>query len=94
MPAIDAYEAAQALPRWREAASREPAVDVVLCPTLGIEIPPVDIWEPDVRVQMTSYTRVFNFLGWPAIAIGGFQLAGRDDATVLGLALAWEEAGG
>ena len=94
VPAIDAYEAAQALPRWREAASREPAVDVVLCPTLGIEIPPVDIWEPDVRVQMTSYTRVFNFLGWPAIAIGGFQLAGRDDATVLGLALAWEGAYG
>jgi aspartyl-tRNA(Asn)/glutamyl-tRNA(Gln) amidotransferase subunit A len=94
VPAIDVYEAERALPHWRDRAAREPAVGAVLCSTLGLDIPPVDVWEPDIRVQMPSYTRVFNFLGWPAIAIGGFQLAGHDDATVLGLALAWEHAYG
>jgi aspartyl-tRNA(Asn)/glutamyl-tRNA(Gln) amidotransferase subunit A len=94
VPASAVDEARRALPRWRASAADAPAVDVVLCPTLGLDIPPVDVWEPDVRVQMTSYTRCFNFLGWPAIAIGDFQLAGRDDATVLGLALAWEQAYG
>jgi len=94
VPAIDVYEAQQALPRWREVAAREPAVDIFLCPVLGLAIPDQDVWEPDIRVQMTSYTRGFNYLGWPAIAIGGFQLAGRDDATVLSLGLAWEDAFG
>ena len=41
---------------------------------------------------MTKYTRAYSFLGWPAIAIGNLQLAGRDDATVFGAALAWEQA--
>jgi aspartyl-tRNA(Asn)/glutamyl-tRNA(Gln) amidotransferase subunit A len=94
VPAIDVYEAQQALPRWRNQAASDPAVDAILCPTLGLGIPPVDVWEPDIRVQMTSYTRVFNFLGWPAVAIGGIQVAGRDDSTVLGLALALEESWG
>jgi aspartyl-tRNA(Asn)/glutamyl-tRNA(Gln) amidotransferase subunit A len=76
----------------RELARTEPAVDVVLSPTLAIEPPLVDCWEPDVRTGMTLYTRPFNFLGWPTIAIGNLQIAGRDDATVLGVALAWEEA--
>jgi hypothetical protein len=43
---------------------------------------------------MTRYTRPFNFLGWPTIAIGNLQIAGRDERTVLSAALAWEEAYG
>jgi Asp-tRNA(Asn)/Glu-tRNA(Gln) amidotransferase A subunit family amidase len=43
---------------------------------------------------MTRYTFPFNALGWPALAVGGVQLAARegDDALVLGAGLALEEA--
>jgi Asp-tRNA(Asn)/Glu-tRNA(Gln) amidotransferase A subunit family amidase len=83
-----------AITAWREQAAREPAVDLFLSPTLGLpEIPPSDVNELEIRLPMSSYTRVFSYLGWPAIAIGELQLAGRDDATVLAAALAWEEAG-
>lgn len=81
-----------ALRELRERARTDPAVDVVVSPTLPIEPPPVGCWEPDVRAALTRYTRPFNFLGWPAIAIGNLQIAGRDDRTVLSVALAWEEA--
>ena len=81
-----------ALREMRERARTEPAVDVVISPTLAIEPPPVDCWEPDVRGPLTRYTRPFNFLGWPAIAIGNLQIAGRDEDTVLGVALALEKA--
>ena len=81
-----------ALREMRERARTEPAVDVVISPTLAIEPPPVDCWEPDVRGPLTRYTRPFNFLGWPAIAIGNLQIAGRDEDTVLGVALALEDA--
>jgi aspartyl-tRNA(Asn)/glutamyl-tRNA(Gln) amidotransferase subunit A len=81
-----------ALREMRERARTEPAVDVVISPTLAIEPPPVDCWEPDVRGPLTRYTRPFNFLGWPAIAIGNLQIAGRDEDTVLWVALALERA--
>ena len=55
--------------------------------------PPDDCWEPDVRAAMTRWTRPFNFLGWPAIAVGGLQIAGRDRSVVLGAALALEARG-
>ncbi len=76
----------------RERARSEPAVDVVISPTLAIEPPPVDCFEPDVRGPLTRFARPFNFLGWPAIAIGNLQIAGRDEDTVLGVALALERA--
>jgi aspartyl-tRNA(Asn)/glutamyl-tRNA(Gln) amidotransferase subunit A len=65
--------------------------DILLSPVMAIEPPPSDCWEPDVRVAMTRWTRPFNFLGWPAIAVGGIQIAGRDRDSVLGAALAVEE---
>lgn len=92
--AIDVVVAREALRDWREQASREPPVDLLVSPTLSIEPPPIDVWEPDVRVPLSRYTRPFNYLGWPAIAIGGLQIAGRDDRAVLAAALAWEEAYG
>jgi hypothetical protein len=36
---------------------------------------------------------VFSFLGWPAVALGEVQLAGRDPAVVIGAALALERDG-
>ena len=57
---------------------------------MAVEPPPDDSWEPDVRAGMTRWTRPFNFLRWPAIAVGGIQIAGRDRDTVLGAALALE----
>ncbi len=94
---VSEREAAQgriALGELRRRARTVPAVDLVISPTLAIEPPPVDCWEPDVRAGMTRYTRPFNFLGWPTIAIGNLQIAGRDERTVLSAALAWEEAYG
>ena len=94
VPGIDVFEARDELPRWRERVARELDVDLLVSPVLGMEPPPIDCFEPDVRVEMTRHTRPFNNLGWPAIAIGDLQIAGRDDATVLAAALAYEQAYG
>ena len=94
VPAIDVEEARRALPRWRAAATELPAVDLVVSPTLGIPVPADDCWELDVRAGLTLHTRPWNLLDWPAIAVGPLQIAGRDEAVVLGAALAWEEAYG
>ena len=64
--------------------------DLLLSPVMAVEPPPDDCWEPDVRAGMTRWTRPFNFLGWPAIAVGSIQIAGRDRDTVLGAALTLE----
>jgi len=77
----------------RRAAPWRPDFDVLVSPVMAIEPPPDDCWELDVRTAMTRWTRPFNLLGWPAIAVGGLQIAGRDRAVVLAAALALEEAG-
>jgi Asp-tRNA(Asn)/Glu-tRNA(Gln) amidotransferase A subunit family amidase len=85
----------RALAAWRAVAAREPDVDLVLAPTLGYdELPPVGIDELGVRLPFSAYARAFSYLGWPAIAMGGLQLGGRDAAVVLGAALALEHDGG
>jgi aspartyl-tRNA(Asn)/glutamyl-tRNA(Gln) amidotransferase subunit A len=87
--------ARRALGSWRARAAREPDVDLVLSPTLGVpEIPPADVDELEIRLPFSAFTRPFSYLGWAAIAIGELQLAARDDATVLAAALAWEDAYG
>ena len=48
--------------------------------------------EEEFRVPFSAYARPFNFLGWPAIAIGETQLAARDMRTLLEAALAWPPA--
>jgi aspartyl-tRNA(Asn)/glutamyl-tRNA(Gln) amidotransferase subunit A len=84
-----------ALAAWRAAAQHEPAVDVIVCPTLGVrEIPPADVDELEIRVAFSGYTRAFSFLGWPAIAMGPVQLAARDVHVLFAVALAWERAYG
>jgi aspartyl-tRNA(Asn)/glutamyl-tRNA(Gln) amidotransferase subunit A len=90
----EAVRGRAALRAWRERAAVEPAVDLVLSPTLGLaELPRAGIDELEVRMPFSAYTRAFSYLGWPAIAIGGLQLAGRDPAVVLGAALALEGEG-
>ncbi len=85
--------ARDALRAWRAAAAREVGADVVLSPTLGLaELPQAGVDELAVRVALSAYTRAFSYLGWPAIALGETQLAGRDAAVVLGAALALERA--
>lgn len=84
----------RALSAWRRRAASEPGVDVIASPTLGMrEIPPADIDEIEIRVPFSAYTRVFSFLGWPAIAIGPWQFAARSTEMLFALARAWERAG-
>jgi aspartyl-tRNA(Asn)/glutamyl-tRNA(Gln) amidotransferase subunit A len=83
----------RALAAWRAQAARAPAVDLVVSPTLGVaELPPAGVDELEVRLPFSAYTRPFSYLGWPALALGEMQLAGRDAATVIGAALAFERA--
>jgi Asp-tRNA(Asn)/Glu-tRNA(Gln) amidotransferase A subunit family amidase len=94
VPAM-AYDAARrALGRWRASVQAELDVDLLVGPTLGMEIPPADAYEPAIRDDVGRYTRVFSWLRWPAIAIGNLQIGGPSDAQVIGAALAWEEATG
>jgi aspartyl-tRNA(Asn)/glutamyl-tRNA(Gln) amidotransferase subunit A len=91
----EAEEGRRVLRRWRAVAARQPDVDLVASPALGLpELPPAGVDELTVRLPFSAYTRVFSYLGWPAIAVGPLQLAGRDAATVIGAALALERARG
>jgi aspartyl-tRNA(Asn)/glutamyl-tRNA(Gln) amidotransferase subunit A len=93
--AAEAQRGREALRAWRAHAVREPAVDLVFSPTLGlVDLPPAGVDELDVRMPFSAYTRVFSYLGWPAIALGELQVAGRDPAVVIGAALALERDGG
>ena len=84
---------ARAARRWRPGSARRrrtrrstsssrPCSACRSCPT--IETP-----EEEFRIPFSAYARPFNFLGWPAIAIGETQLAARDMRTLLEAALAW-----
>lgn len=87
--------ALRALAAWRSQAETQPEVDVILSPTIGVhEIPPADVVEIEIRVPFSAYTRVFSFLGWPAIAIGGVQFGARDVEVLFSVARAWEVAYG
>jgi aspartyl-tRNA(Asn)/glutamyl-tRNA(Gln) amidotransferase subunit A len=92
--AAEAEEGRRALRAWREHAAREPRIDLVVSPTLGLaELPPAGVDELQVRLPFSAYTRTFSYLGWAAIAIGELQLAGRDPNVVIGAALAVEREG-
>lgn len=66
--------------------------DVLVTPVLSCPIPAADCAEIEVRAAMTRFTFPFNALGWPALAVGGVQIAGRpgNDALVLAFGLAVE----
>jgi aspartyl-tRNA(Asn)/glutamyl-tRNA(Gln) amidotransferase subunit A len=79
-----------AIAAWREAVRDDPPVDVIVSPVLGVtELPAAGTPEEEFRIPFSAYARAFNFLGWPAIALGETQLAARDTRTLLEAALAW-----
>jgi aspartyl-tRNA(Asn)/glutamyl-tRNA(Gln) amidotransferase subunit A len=77
----------RALERWRR---YEPDVDLYVSPCVGIDIPPEDCDELEVRVPFSAFLRPFNLLGWAGLAIGNMQLVAPRDETVLAAGLAWE----
>ena len=87
----EAYERARtAMEAWQQAAADDPPVDVIVSPVLGVpQLPAAETPEREFRIGFSAYARPFNFLGWPAIAIGDTQLAARDMRTLLEAALAW-----
>jgi aspartyl-tRNA(Asn)/glutamyl-tRNA(Gln) amidotransferase subunit A len=76
--------------RWR---TYRPPVDLYVAPVVGLEIPPVDCDELEVRLTLSAFLRPFNVLGWAGLAIGDLQLVAPSDERVLAEGLAWEEAG-
>jgi aspartyl-tRNA(Asn)/glutamyl-tRNA(Gln) amidotransferase subunit A len=76
-----------ALESWRR---YEPAVDLFVSPVLGIDLPPEDCDELEVRIPFTAFARPINLLGWAGLAIGDLQLIAPNDETVLAAGLAWE----
>jgi aspartyl-tRNA(Asn)/glutamyl-tRNA(Gln) amidotransferase subunit A len=76
-----------AVAAWR---GYRPDVDLYVAPVIGVDVPPVDCDELDVRIPLTAFLRPFNVLGWAALAIGDLQLVAPRDEVVLGAGLAWE----
>ena len=58
-----------------------PPVDLYVAPVLGVELPPVDCDELEVRIPLTAFLRPFNVLGWAGLAIGDLQLVAPRDET-------------
>ena len=72
---------------WRR---YEPDVDLYVSPCIGIELPPEDADELEVRLPLSSFLRWVNLVGWAGLAIGDLQLVAPRDETVLAAGLAWE----
>jgi hypothetical protein len=87
----DAVRARESVHLWRE---YRPDVDLYVAPTLGVEIPPEDCDELEIRILATAFLRPFNVLGWAGLAIGDLQLIAPRDEVVLAAGLAWEQATG
>lgn len=76
-----------AVVRWRRFA---PEVDLYVTPCTAIDLPPEDADELDVRLQLSSFLRWVNLIGWAGLAIGNLQLVAPSDEVVLAAGLAWE----
>jgi Asp-tRNA(Asn)/Glu-tRNA(Gln) amidotransferase A subunit family amidase len=85
----DAESSRESVRRWRE---YRPEVDLYVTPTIGIEIPPEDCDELEVRIAVSAFLRPFNVLGWAGLAIGDLQFAAPRDEVVLAAGLAWERS--
>lgn len=77
----------RALLEWR---AFEPAVDLYLCPCIGIDLPEQDVDEREVRMPFSSFVRWVNLVGWAGLAIGNLQLVAPRDEVVLAAGLAFE----
>jgi hypothetical protein len=85
----DALELAyRAMADWRR---YEPDVDLYVTPPFGVELPPDDGDELELRGTLPAFLRPINFLGWAGLAIGELQLVAPADETVLAAGLAWEQ---
>jgi aspartyl-tRNA(Asn)/glutamyl-tRNA(Gln) amidotransferase subunit A len=87
----DVELACESVRRWRE---YRPPFDLYVTPVIGVELPPADVDELDVRIPLTAFLRPFNVLGWAGLAIGDLQLVAPTDEVVLAAGLAWERTGG
>ena len=78
---------------WKARCEREIDVDVIVSPTIPGDLPlATDELTPALNERLTRHTRPFNLLGWPsATCVDGTMISGREDALVLGAALAWEQ---
>jgi aspartyl-tRNA(Asn)/glutamyl-tRNA(Gln) amidotransferase subunit A len=85
----EAALARESIMRWR---AYRPPVDLYVAPVVGVELPPEDCDELDVRLPLTAFLRPFNVIGWAGLAIGDLQIVAPADATVLAAGLAWEAA--
>jgi aspartyl-tRNA(Asn)/glutamyl-tRNA(Gln) amidotransferase subunit A len=83
----EADRARESVRRWRE---YQPEVDLYVAPTLGVEIPPEDCDELEIRIPATAFLRPFNVIGWAGLSIGDLQLVAPRDEVVLAAGLAWE----
>ncbi len=88
---VDPAEVARAAAAVRAWRAYRPQVDLYVSPVLGVDVPPVDCDELDIRIPATAFLRPFNVLGWAAIAIGDLQFIAPRDETVLAAALAWHQ---
>jgi aspartyl-tRNA(Asn)/glutamyl-tRNA(Gln) amidotransferase subunit A len=79
--------ARDALAAWR---LYEPEVDLYVSPCVGIDLPPEDCNELDVRIGLGAFLRWVNLIGWAGLAIGNLQLVAPRDEVVLAAGLAWE----
>jgi Asp-tRNA(Asn)/Glu-tRNA(Gln) amidotransferase A subunit family amidase len=90
--AVEHRRLADRLAAWRRECDKALPFDVLVSPTIAGEPPRID--EPEdhaMLLRITTYTRPFNMLGWPAAtARDGLMFAGRDEAIVLGAAIEWE----
>ena len=89
---VDPAEVDRARAAVRDWRTLQPEVDLYVAPVLGVELPPVDCDELDMRIPAAAFLRPFNVLGWAAIAIGDLQFVAPSDEVVLAAALAWEAA--
>ena len=85
--ADDVATAYRAIEEWRR---YEPDVDLYVSPCIGIELPPEDVNELEIRLPLSSFLRWVNLVGWAGLAIGNMQLVAPHDETVLAAGLAWQ----
>ena len=85
--AADVEAAYGAVKKWR---TYEPDVDLYVSPCVGIDLPAEDVDESEVRLQLSSFLRWVNLIGWAGLAVGNVQFVAPRDETVLAAGLAWE----
>jgi Asp-tRNA(Asn)/Glu-tRNA(Gln) amidotransferase A subunit family amidase len=84
----EADRARESVRRWRE---YRPDVDLYVAPTIGVEVPPEDSDELEVRIPLTAFLRPFNVIGWAGLSIGDVQFVAPRDEVVLAAGLAWQQ---